>query len=229
MKEVIFMFLLSVTISFRLQRIPGVVRGSRNNAFKMAAEGNLNVDVAVIGGGIAGSSISWLLQEKENCTVALIDPRVDTPGTWYPNYGEWRAEWHHLSERLSLPELKDCTTTEWETTDCFFGGSFDIPKDERTTLARPYVRVDRIKMQALLRERFLSSGGLTVKSKLSASRISNNLFDNNLVHHSEGSTLTLSDGRVMNCKVLIDATGLESRLIGKEDPMLARGGDKVII
>jgi lycopene beta-cyclase len=228
MKEVILILLLSVTLGFRLQRIPDVMRGSRSNILKMIGEGNLNVDVAVIGGGIAGSSISWILQEKEKCTVALIDPRVDTPGTWYPNYGEWRAEWHHLSDRLSLPELKDCTTTEWETTDCFFGGSFDIPKDERTTLARPYVRVDRIKMQALLKDRFISSGGLTVKSKLSASRISDNLFDNNLVHHSEGSTLTLSDGSVLYCKVLIDATGLESRLIGKEDPMLARGGDKVL-
>jgi hypothetical protein len=114
---------------------------------------DVNVDVAVIGGGIAGSSISWLLQERENCTVTLIDPKVDTAGAWYPNYGEWRSEWHHLSERLQLPELKECTTTEWEITDCFFGGSFDMPKDERTTLPKPYVRVDRIKMQVRVKVR----------------------------------------------------------------------------
>lgn len=113
-----------------------------------------NVDVAVIGGGIAGTSISWLLQERENCTVVLIDPRGDTPGTWYPNYGEWRAEWHHLSKQLQLPELNECTTTEWESTECFFGGSFDMANDERTILPKPYVRVDRIKMQALLRGRY---------------------------------------------------------------------------
>ena len=168
---------------------------------------DFDVDVAIIGGGIAGSSISFLLQERENCRVALIDPRVDTPGTWYPNYGEWRDEWHHLSERLKLPELKECTTTEWETTDCFFGGSFEIPQDERTTLPRPYVRVDRIKMQALLRERYYAAGGKSAASKLLSTRISSNLFDKNLVHDAKGSTLTLDDGRTMKCKVLIDATG----------------------
>ena len=91
------------------------------------------VDVAVIGSGIAGSTISFLLQERHNCKVALIDPSVNTEGHWYPNYGEWRDEWHALSDLLQLPELKECTTTEWEITDCFFGGSNDIPIDTRTT------------------------------------------------------------------------------------------------
>lgn len=182
-------------------------RFTGNNARFSSSRESIDVDVAILGGGIAGSSISWILQETEKCTVALIDPRVNTPGTWYPNYGAWRSEWHQLSERMQLPELKDCTTTEWETTDCFFGGSFDIPEDVKTKLPRPYVRVDRIKMQALLRNRFSSAGGLTVASKLTASRINSNLFDQNLSHHSKGSTLILDDGRKVNCKVLIDATG----------------------
>ena len=182
-------------------------RQTRNNFHMSATAKTFDVDVAVLGGGIAGSSISWLLQEREKCTVALIDPRVDTPGTWYPNYGEWRNEWHHLSDRLQLPELKDCTTTEWESTNCYFGGSFDIPADEKTILDRPYVRVDRIKMQKLLRDRFSTAGGISVPSKLLSSRISPNLFDKNLVHHAEGSTLTLDDGTKVNCRVLIDATG----------------------
>ena len=185
-------------------------RLTSNNLRLSSSRESIDVDVAIVGGGIAGSSISWLLQETEKCTVALIDPRVNTPGTWYPNYGEWRSEWHHLSDRMQLPELKDCTTTEWETTDCFFGGSFDIPKDEKTKLERPYVRVDRIKMQALLRKKFSSAGGLTIPSKLTASRLSSNLFDQNLVHHSTGSTLTLDDGSKVNCKVLIDASGKQS-------------------
>ena len=176
-----------------------------------APHDSLEVDVAIIGGGIAGSSISWLLQEREMCSVALIDPRVNTPGTWYPNYGEWRSEWHHLSDRLKLPELKECTTTEWEITDCFFGGSFDMPKDERTTLPRPYVRVDRIKMQSLLRSRFAAAGGVTIASKLTSSRMSPNLFDKNLVHHAEGTTLTLDNGSKVKCKVLIDATGTKQQ------------------
>ena len=180
-----------------------------HNVLRMlASHESFEVNVAIIGGGIAGSSISWLLQEREKCSVALIDPRVNTPGTWYPNYGEWRSEWHHLSDRLQLPELKECTTTEWEITDCFFGGSFDMPADERTTLPRPYVRVDRIKMQSLLRSRFAAAGGVTIASKLTSSRMSPNLFDKNLVHNAEGTTLTLDNGAQVKCKVLIDATGV---------------------
>ena len=187
-------------------------------------QADITVDVAVIGGGIAGTTISWLLQERENLKVALIDPKVNTPGAWYPNYGEWRDEWHALSDRLALPELRACTTTEWDITDCFFGGSFDVPMNARTTLPRPYVRVDRVKMQALLRGRFTQAAGLPVEGKLSARHLaSENLFDGALVHDAAGSTLRLDDGRVVRCSLLIDASGLESRLVSKEKPFYARG------
>jgi lycopene beta-cyclase len=202
---------------------------SRGLAHGLCMLGNeINVDVAVIGGGIAGSTISFLLQERQGCTVANIDPRINQVGSWYPNYGEWRDEWHALSDRLELPELRACTTTEWEITDCFFGGSYEIPVDERLTLQRPYVRVDRIKMQALLRERFVKAGGVSVPSKLSSTRIAPNLFDQNLMHNAEGSVLTLDNGDTVKCKLLIDASGLESKLVGKQDPVLARGVDKVL-
>jgi hypothetical protein len=115
--------------------------------------------------------------------------RVNGKGIWYPNYGEWRDEWHFLSERLKLPELKGCTTTEWEVTDCFFGGSYDLDMDTRTRLPRPYVRVDRIKMQKLLKSKFDEAGGISIETKLSAARISDNLFDKGLVHDKDGSTL----------------------------------------
>ena len=151
-----------------------------------------NVDVAVIGGGIAGTTISWLLSERQNLSVALIDPRVNVKGAWYPNYGEWRDEWHALSQRLGLPQLKECTTTEWETTECFFGGSYDMPIEQRTVLERPYVRVDRVKMQNLLRERYLASGGQTFASKLLSSRCALNLFDRDLGHDASGELADVS-------------------------------------
>lgn len=187
-----------------------------------------DVDVAVVGSGIGGSTISWLLQEQQQCKVALIDPRVNTPGTWYPNYGAWRNEWHCLSERLKLPELKECTTTEWEITDCFLGGSFDVPVNERLTLPSPYVRVDRVKLQAVLKEKFAAAGGTAIASKLVSTRIAPNLFDQNLVHTAAGSELTLANGDRVNAKVVIDASGLESRLVAREDPMLARGSEKTL-
>lgn len=206
------------------------VRRRNNFCFFMTQsehdQADLVVDVAVIGAGIAGTTISWLLQEREALQVALIDPKVNVVGAWYPNYGEWRDEWHSLSDRLKLPELKECTTTEWEITDCFFGGSFDIPMEQRTTLERPYVRVDRVKMQSLLRGRFDNANGLPVSSKLNARQIgSENLFDRDLVHDSTGSTMKLDDGRTLRCKILIDASGLESRIVSKEKPFYARGNN----
>jgi spermidine synthase len=45
-------------------------------------------DVAVLGGGPAGMTISFLLQTQHNLKVAMVDPRGSDPKTWYPNYGE---------------------------------------------------------------------------------------------------------------------------------------------
>ena len=51
--------------------------------------------------------ISFLLQDREDLNVALIDPRADQKtGTWYPNYGEWRVEWEELSKRLDSDYVK---------------------------------------------------------------------------------------------------------------------------
>ena len=185
-----------------------------------------NVDVIVVGGGIAGTALSWLLQEQHDCKVAIIDSKANGTGTWYPNYGEWRDEWHELSDRMQFPQLKECTTTEWEITDCFFGGSYEKPMDDRLTLSRPYVRVDRKKLQAVLRQRYESKGGIAITGKILSKRISPNLFDQNLAHDQSGSTITLEDGRKVRSKIVIDATGFESRLTVKESTFLSRGSQK---
>jgi len=211
-------FVPSSTLIFRIRRSSA------------SSSSEIDVDVAVVGGGIAGTTISWLLQQNEDCKVALIDPNAQNiNSTWYPNYGEWRDEWHSLSEALNLVELKECTTTEWEVTDCFFGGNFQIPMNERTRLDRPYIRVDRIKLQGLLRRKFAEAGGLAIASKISAKKLSPNLFDTTaLVHHSEGSVITLDNQNRVNAKVVIDATGFESRLVAREDPYNARGNPRVL-
>jgi len=197
------------------------------SALRMGTDFDREVDVVVLGGGVAGTTLSWVLQEKEQLSVALVDPlaHVET-GTWYPNYGEWREEWQTLSERLGFPELMDCTTHQWEKTDCFFGGSHGMPVNQRTRLDRAYVRVDKKKLQRRLREKFAAAGGVAVSGKLGSRLIAPNLFDQGLVHDAEGSTLTLEDGRRLRCRTLVDATGLESRLVQREEPRLARGGDR---
>jgi flavin-dependent dehydrogenase len=192
-------------------------------------------DVAVLGGGPAGMTISFLLQTQHNLKVAMVDPRGSNPKTWYPNYGEWRDEWHALSERLKLPELKECTTNEWEMTDCFLGGMGN-PADsdnkqkgmsERLRLSRPYVRVDRVKMQQLMHERFLSHQGHIIDRKVSG-KISKlkNLFTSGIVHHADGTMITLDNNDTLQSKIVIDATGFESRLVKKEDPRIARENNK---
>ena len=45
-----------------------------------------------------------------------------------------------LAARLQLPELLDCVATDWRVTDCFFGGSFDTPFDDKLRLDRAYLR-----------------------------------------------------------------------------------------
>lgn len=181
------------------------------------------VDVAVIGGGPAGSIVSWLLQEKEECKVAIVDPNGHEDSTWYPNYGEWVEEWDALSKMLKLPELVQCTTNEWRQTDSFFGGSRGIPSTSRVVFNRPYVRVDRVKLQMLIKDKYRRAGGQIIASKLTATSIAPNIFDGNLTHDISGSTLLLQDGSVVRCKVIVDASGFESRLVGKEDLHFARG------
>lgn len=180
-------------------------------------------DVTILGGGPAGTTLAWMLQEQHRLSVAMVDPRGDSDATWYPNYGEWQDEWYHLADRLQLPELRLCTTNNWENTDCFFGGDAKTPSSHRTRLSRPYVRVDRVKLQKLLRHRFREATGDIIPSKVSAKRTGPNVFDKNLIHHGEGTRITLDNGQQIETRVIVDATGFESQLVAKDNPYLARG------
>ena len=96
-------------------------------------------DVAVVGGGPAGYVIAALLARSKH-TVVLVDPAPARP--WPNNYGAWRKEWEALAAKLGLPGLRDCAARRWDVTDCFFGGSFDTPFDERTRLDQAYLQVN---------------------------------------------------------------------------------------
>lgn len=202
----------------------GIIRNRQIGSLHM---GMHEVDVAVIGAGVGGCTISWMLAEKKSCKVALIDPKVES-GVWYPNYGAWRKEWNCLSDKLGLPEIKDCLTTEWEYTDCFFGGSNNIPMSKRTTLQQPYVRVDKKKLKNLYMDRFKASGnGIAIASKVSTESVGPNLFkDNKIQHFEDHSIITLDDGQKVKCKLIVDSTGAESSLVMREDPLFARGSEK---
>jgi flavin-dependent dehydrogenase len=219
----VLMTTLTLTTAFNHSPWPSTLSSSRARVLRMGE--TREVDVAVIGAGVGGMTISWMLAERENLETALIDPQVES-GSWYPNYGSWSKEWDALSAKLDLPELKQCLTNEWEYTDCFFGGSNDVPMTQRTTLQQPYVRVDKKKMRDLYLSRFKASGnGVTIPSKLTTRCIGPNLFESEKIHHADTHTLlTLDNGDVVKCKVVIDATGPESSLVAREDPVYARGG-----
>jgi lycopene beta-cyclase len=209
-----------LTDAFHLTALKNPQSGFRQRDIRLQAE---KFDVAVLGSGPAGTAIAFLLQEQQKCNVVMIDPRGNSEKTWYPNYGEWTDEWHHLAESLKLPELTECTTTEWNITDCFFGGNGDVPMGERTTLSRGYVRVDRIKLQKIMRQTYQQANGRIIESKVSASRIGLNLFDKNIIHGDKNTVLTLDNGQSIESKVVIDATGFETRFTTNEEPYTARG------
>jgi lycopene beta-cyclase len=194
----------------------------RSGAARMSAD--VDVDVAVVGGGPAGYVMAALLG-REKHSVALIDPKPE--GAWPNNYGSWREEWESLAASLRMPELRDCVSTNWAKTDCFFGGSFDTPDDERTTLDRAYVKVDRKALKALLQEQHAQSGCVQLmQGFVPAAAIAPNLFDGGLVHDAKGSTLsvTSADGATssVRARLIVDATGFESKLTVRESP--AAGG-----
>jgi lycopene beta-cyclase len=121
-----------------------------------------------------------------------------------------------LAARLQLPELLDCVATDWRVTDCFFGGSFDTPFDDKLRLDRAYLQVDRALLKAALQKRHAEGGVQLMQGSVQASTVSPNLFDANLVHDAAGSSLTLSGGEAVRAKLVVDATGFESRMVRRE-------------
>uniref|UniRef100_A0A7S4B0U6 lycopene beta-cyclase n=1 Tax=Chrysotila carterae TaxID=13221 RepID=A0A7S4B0U6_CHRCT len=176
----------------------------------------LNVDVAVIGGGPAGYTMAALLAEKHGHSVVLVDP--DPEAAWPNNYGSWLEEWETVSKRMAYPELlSECVAKRWDVTDCFFGGSFGTEFEERTRLDRAYVQVNRAELKRVLKSKLAKASECTVvQASLRARCVAPNVFDANLAHDAGGSDLTLSSGQRVRAKLVVDATGFESKMVARE-------------
>eukprot|EP00437_Effrenium_voratum_P011976 CAMPEP_0181450544 /NCGR_PEP_ID=MMETSP1110-20121109/28230_1 /TAXON_ID=174948 /ORGANISM="Symbiodinium sp., Strain CCMP421" /LENGTH=626 /DNA_ID=CAMNT_0023574767 /DNA_START=46 /DNA_END=1922 /DNA_ORIENTATION=+ len=184
-------------------------RPSAKDAFFAAAEvfDEEEVDVAVIGAGPGGTLLAYLLAEQHGRKVCLIDPAASKK--WPNNYGVWQAEWDALAAKLGV-DLNACLQAQWKVTDCYFGGSWELPVDNRLRLDRPYARVDRAKLKQLLRS---SPNVKVIESEVECKAIANNVFDCPAIRHSgSGSVILLADGSAIRTKLIVDSTGFESSL-----------------
>jgi lycopene beta-cyclase len=182
--------------------------------------GSSEYDVAVIGGGPAGYVMAALLARNKH-KVALIDPRPLTP--WPNNYGSWRAEWEALASKLKMPELLECVNKHWAVTDFYFGGSFEMPADQRTRVDRPYLQVNRRALKKMLQQKHVAGGVELIEGLVTANAVNVNLFDGDLVHDASGSSVTVSptgggEPVIIRASVVVDATGFESRLTLRDAP-----------
>lgn len=213
------------------QRKAGVRAASQSQL--NAASYDEECDVLVLGSGPAGRAIASLLSSpKVGMKVSLADTNWDKE--WVPNYGVWTNEWDAILEayqsfgvRLEGGKEGGCIDWEWKVTDCFFGGSHDIPTTQRERLDRPYKRVDKDALRDAL-----SNGSYTVlDAKHISQAINTNMYSpsGSLVHDETGTTIQLeqSNGKeiTVRTKLLVDTTGHETKLVLRDtrEPYSAPG------
>ena len=109
-------------------------------------------DVLIMGSGPAARAIATLLSSSKcpdgsphGLDVLMADANFDR--AWPPNYGVWEDEWDAINDLYqsfgrTLGDNK-CVDRYWPLTDCYFGGSFNIPAEERFRVDRPYCRIDK--------------------------------------------------------------------------------------
>jgi len=207
-----FVFTTFAALAFSRRRIGCngfVVRRATSiatNSENADVSGTEDTDVVVVGAGPAGTLMAFLLAERHGKSVCLVDPKASAK--WPNNYGVWQAEWDALEAKLKLG-LSECTDSSWPVTDCYFGGSWNMPVEQRLRLDRGYARVDRAKLKAKLQ----SSRVRIIEDGLDAQAIGNNIHsEGTLRHDSHGSTLRLRSGQTLRAKLVVDATGSESQL-----------------
>ena len=126
-----------------------------------------------------------------------------------------------------------CIERTWEFTDCFFGGSFDIPAQERMRLDRPYCRVDRDALRRTLSPKaeveVVNAGeeGKANYRVIRANHISRatsiNVYSpsGSILHDEFGSTILLQskkgDITQVRAKLIVDCTGHETSIVVKDD------------
>jgi lycopene beta-cyclase len=178
-------------------------------------------DVLVLGSGPAGCAIASLLGSNENLDVVVANQKFEAD--WVPNYGVWKDEWKTVLDRYNSVgidiEADGVIDRTWFITDCFFGGSYDMPNEQRTRLDRPYCRVNRFALKKSLSKKFR-----VVEANHISKAIGINMYSpaGSLVHDESGTTIQLqpkdpnASPLTMRTKIIIDTTGHETTLVLKD-------------
>lgn len=195
-------------------------------------------DVLVLGSGPAARSIATLLSSKANdkaYDVLLADSNYDR--RWAPNYGVWQDEWQSickLYESFNQPIGNEVIDRLWMSTDCFFGGSFDIPAEQRMRLDRPYCRIERDVLRRVLSPasevETQNDGEGTANYRVTRANhmskcTSVNIYSpsGSMVHDESGTSVLIQskDGDItqVRAKLVVDCTGHESKIVLKDDRM----------
>ena len=179
-------------------------------------------DVLVLGSGPGGRAMASLLGSDGSLDVLLADQNFDRE--WAPNYGVWKDEWQTIIDKFQSFGVEfeggNCGKSidrDWPVTDCYFGGSFDIPLEQRTRLDRPYLRIDRNALRDSLSKNYR-----VVRANHISEAIGVNIYKptGSLVHDETGTTIQLSskDGEtiMVRTKIVVDTTGHETKLVLKD-------------
>lgn len=213
----------SQSLGFTTSKFHAITVTTPLNAAASSSSYDDSCDVLVLGSGPAGSAIASLLGADGKLDVVLADQNFDRD--WVPNYGVWKDEWETVVDRYREFGVDfegghegRSVDREWAVTDCYFGGSFDIPMEQRMRLDRPYYRVDRFALKKSLSKNFR-----VVKANHFSEAIGINIYKptGSLVHDEDGTTILLKKkGEVnpltMRAKIVIDTTGHETKLTLKD-------------
>lgn len=212
-----------------LQRVKRPFDTTTSALFATAAINNQDYDeicdVLVLGSGPAARAIASLLasSNKGILDVVLADKNIDRE--WPPNYGVWQDEWKAILDRYKAAGVEmgggncgDAVDRGWDVTDCFFGGSFDIPMEDRTRVDRPYYRVDKNALQQSL----TSSSYRLLRANHFSTAVGVNVYEpaESLVHDATGTTIKLKTAKddvlTVRSKLVVDCTGHETKLVLRE-------------
>lgn len=209
-----------------------------SNAAPSPATSNDSCDVLVLGSGPAARAIATLLAapvESNNGSFDILLADANYDRRWAPNYGVWQDEWQAIEKlyaSFQQPLGPSVIDRLWQVTDCFFGGSFDIPVENRMRLDRPYCRVDRDSLKRHLSPKTeveVKNDGegnanyRVIRSNHISKATAVNIYSpaGSIVHDDSGSTVLLQskagDLTQVRAKLIVDCTGHESRIVLKDD------------